>query len=98
MDGDLRFNAILRRLRLGILTGEDATYLMKLNFHNFSSQEKLTLEKGKTVWLYTKNEEKNAKNMSKLVQLSNYTKNPIAHLRCHWESTQTQGKDNASVS
>ena len=57
-DGDLRFNAILRRLRLGILTGEDTTYLMKLNFHNFSSQEKSTLEKGKTVWLYTKNEEK----------------------------------------
>ena len=55
-DGDLRFNAILRRLRLGISTEEDATYLMKLNFYNFSLQEKLTLEKGKTVRLYTKNE------------------------------------------
>ena len=48
-DGDLRFNAILRRLRLGISTGEDATYLMKLNFHNSSSQEKSTLEKGENV-------------------------------------------------
>ena len=97
-DGDLRFNAILRRLRLGISTEEDAKYLMKLNFHNFSAQEKSTLEKGKTVWLYTKNDEKNAKNMSKLVQLSNETQNPVARLRCHWESTRIQGKGNASVS
>ena len=94
----MRFNAILRRLRQGILTEEDATYLMKLNFHNFSSHEKSTLEKRETVWLYTKNEEKNEKNMSKLVQLSNDTQNPVARLRCHWESTRTQGKGNASVS
>ena len=36
--------------------------------------------------------------MSKLVQLSNDTQNPVARLRCHWESTQIQGKGNASVS
>ena len=44
-----------------------------------------------------KKSRKNVKNISKLFHFSNSSK-PVALLKCHFQSTHTQGKGNDSVS
>ena len=52
----------------------------------------------KTIYLYTKNYEKNEKNMEKLVKLSSESKTPVARLSCKWHSLRDQGDGLESVS
>ena len=41
-----------RSPQLGNSTNDDAEYLMKLNFHNLSSQDKSKFKEEKRVWLF----------------------------------------------
>ena len=46
----------------------------------------------KTMWLYARNEEKDNKNIERLVKLSRERKVPVARLECQWISNRVQYK------
>lgn len=96
---DEEFKGILDRLRVGECDEDDAERLMKCNLFHYTPEQKELIENHPgTVWLYTKNVEKNQKNMEKLVELSNKTGAPVARLKCHWFSNRIQGEGCALAS
>lgn len=86
---DPLFGNILSRLRVGACTESDANTLLQRSLAIFSLQDRKSIENNpKTIWLFTRNWEKNKKNVEKLVDLSNRTKVPIARLRCQWHTNR----------
>ena len=62
-------------------------------FH-FNESKHLIEKDPKTVWLFTRNYEKNQKNIEKLVDSLKDLGQPVARLQCKWFSNQCQGKGN----
>ena len=86
---DPMFGNILSRLRVGACTESDADILLKRSLAKFNPQDRAIIENHpKTLWLFTRNWEKNRKNVEKLVELSNRDKVPIARLRCQWHTNR----------
>lgn len=95
---DPHFGNILSRLRLGKASRTDAERLMKQCLHSHSKENREKIENDpKTVWLYTRNHEKNTQNITKLVEHSNRVAQPIARLQCQWMSNRCQSKGKDSV-
>ena len=90
---DEECKAILSRLRTGDSTDKDADRLMGLHFFNHDGDDewKQMIENHpKTMWLYARNEEKDNKNIERLVKLSRERKVPVARLECQWISNRVQ--------
>jgi len=95
---DPEYGAMLERLRVDKCTPQDAERFMKQCIHYQTDANRVRIENDtRTIWLYTRNQEKNQKNLEKLVELSNRTKVPIARLQCQWSSNRCQGQGTKSV-
>lgn len=95
---DPEYGAMLERLRVGNATQKDAERFMKQCIHYQTDDIKSRIENDpRTLWLYTRNCEKNEKNLQKLIDLSKRTKVPIARLQCQWSSNRHQGQGIKSV-
>jgi len=91
---------ILSRLRTGDSIDEDADRLMGLHlfYHDGDDEWKQMIENHpKTMWLYARNEEKDNKNIERLVKLSRERKVPVARLECQWISNRVQYKGPSRV-
>ena len=91
---DPEYAKILKSLRVGKTSREDAARLMKLFWSSQTDTEwKREIEDDpKTINLFAHNHEKNLKNRDKLVDMSNSTECPVARLQCQWQSNN-QGTD-----
>ena len=89
---DPEFGALLGCLRVGNASGNDGNRLMRqcLWHHRNSEWEDKIKNVPKTIYLYTRNCEKNGKNMERLIKTSAATGNPVAKLQCQWRSNRTQ--------
>lgn len=98
---DPEWAKILERLRVGLSTDDDAERLMKQGLHHHRSMNPdfvdMVENHPKTVYLFTKNHEKNVKNLEKLASLSQKTKVPVARLQCQWHSNKNQGQESTRV-
>ena len=92
------FGKILERLRVGKPTEADADRLMR-QFLPYQDDDKrdAIMSDNKTVYLYTMNRQRKAKNQEKVADLSNRTGNPIARLRCHWRCKSNQRNGKATI-
>ena len=98
---DPAYAKILDDLRYGItdIAGGDRFMRQCMHHHDQHPHVKEWIENWhKTIYLYTKNYEKNEKNMEKLVKLSSESKTPVARLSCKWHSLRDQGDGLESVS
>ena len=88
-----KFKELLHRVRLGKPTKEDADNIMKLHTTFYDTDkaftERITNHK-KTMYLYTNNKDKDAKNSEKLVETSKKNDVPVARLDCWYETNKLQ--------
>lgn len=88
-----KFKALLGRVREGQPSPEDVKNIMKLHL-TYHETDKDFMNKikndPKTMWLFTTNEEKDKKNVEKLVQVSKENEVPVARLNCWWGTNKLQ--------
>lgn len=97
---DPEFKEILDDLRPGYPSLESAQRLMLQSLHHHSENHEfmsLLENDPKTVYLFTTNDEKNEKNMRKLIKLSRERKTPVASLNCQWRSARNLSEGPNSV-
>ena len=97
---DPEFKQILDNLRPGYPTKNDADRLMLQSLAHHANNTPFIdyLENHpKTIFLFTKNDEKNVKNERKLVNLAKATNNPVAMLKCQWRSARNSAEGPNSV-
>ena len=86
---------ILARLRKGDSTKEDGERLIRQRWDKQKKRDskwaKETENNPKTVFLFTRNDERKAKNREKLVDLSEETCLPVARMSCMWSSNRQSG-------
>ena len=88
-----KFKSLLGRVRTGQPSEEDIQNIMKLHltFHDSNKEFMDKIQNDpKTMFLYTTNDEKDKKNVSKLVETSKEMKVPVARLNCWWENHKLQ--------
>ena len=82
-------------------TEDDAMRLMKQWLHHHKTTNNMWIGQIKnypnTIFLYTQNQQKDAKNREKLVKVSYSNKVPIAQLYCQWQSNNLQGTKETRV-
>ena len=98
---DPEYAAILERLRTGNTTKKDAIRLMKQGIHHHRTKNADWIKDMEndptTIFLYTRNFEKNLRNRDKLVDLSKQENVPVARLQCKWQSNKNQGQGRTRV-
>lgn len=88
-----KFKDILSRVRVGRPNLGDAQRIMDLHMHHYASDKEFvkSVEDGeKTMWLFTNNADKDAKNVEKLVETSQRLKVPVARLDCWYDTNKLQ--------
>lgn len=100
---DRSFKEVLKRLRVGEATDDDAERLFSLhenNYDKFGDWIENIKKQPDTLWLFTRNIPKNEKNMEMLEKVANETKVHVARMDCHFKTNKTQyyGAQYASIS
>lgn len=86
------FKELLKRLRNGTPTLQDANDIFKLHKRKQKMQHMADIEKHpKTMFLFATNNEKEQKNVQMLAMTSKETGNPVARLKAHWGTNKHQG-------
>ena len=80
-------NALMKRLRTGDQTDEDAQRLANLHLDNFSPDFRKKLESDpKTLHAFAKQEDRKKMNLDLLIKTHRRTKAPVARLKCYLSS------------
>ena len=88
-----QFKDLLGRVRIGKPSNDDAKKIMNLHMHHYRADKDFVnlVENGeKTMWLFTNNADKDAKNAEKLVETSKRLKVPVARLDCWYDTNRLQ--------
>jgi len=90
-----KFRKLLERVRKGRPSDEDAERIMNLHLHHYDDHDKdfvTSIETHpKTMWLFTKNEDKDDKNVQKLIETSKTNNVPVARLDSFLGTNKQQG-------
>lgn len=84
---DAEDNALMKRLRTGDQTDEDAQRLANLHLENFSPDFREKLESDpKTLYAFAKQEGRKKMNLELLIKTHRRTRSPVARLKCYLSS------------